>query len=588
MPADTPLLEVRGLTVRYGATRAVDGVDFEIRRGEIVGLTGDSGSGKSSLALALLGLARSPGRIGGGVLLDGVDLLALPEAQRRERRGRDIGLIVQNPRVSLSPLHTIGRQLRATLQAHQHLDAREADARGVTLLRTLGINDAERRMRAYPHEISGGMAQRVLIAMALGAGPRLLIADEPTSGLDVTIQAQFLDDMWRTVRDANSAALIMTQDLGIIANYCDRVITLDAGRIVGRATTRDLFAAPADPYSRAVLALRHDAPPTARDEGTLLSVRGLRKTFPLTGGRTLQAVDDLSFDIKRSETLGLVGESGSGKTTVGRCVLRLLEADRGTVTFEGAEVTNASPPEMRRLRRRMQVVFQDPFDQLDPRWTVGAILREALDDPTPTRIAALLETVGLPASLAGERPRALSAGAQQRVSIARAIAPEPSLIVLDEPTSTLTPLARVEIVRLLRRLQDTLGTSFLFISHDLDTVEHLSHRVAVMYLGQIVEIGTRQQVFGDPIHPYSKALLGAHLAPDPSRRRVDRAEPDALSGEIPSPVDLPRGCFLAGRCPAVQPDCRRTRQVLARLPDGRDVRCAPAAAEFGILETAAA
>jgi peptide/nickel transport system ATP-binding protein len=588
MRADAPLLEVRGLTVRYGATRAVDRVDFAIRRGEIVGLTGDSGSGKSSLALALLGLARSPGRIGGAVLLDGVDLLALPEARRRERRGRDIGLIVQNPRVSLSPLHTIGRQLRAVLQAHQHLDARDADARGVILLRTLGINDAGRRMRAYPHEISGGMAQRVLIAMALGAGPRLLIADEPTSGLDVTIQAQFLDDMWRTVRDANSAALIMTQDLGIIANYCDRVITLDAGRIVGRAVTRDLFAAPADPYSRSVLALRHDAPPAARNEGTLLSVRGLRKTFSIPGGRTLQAVDDLSFDIQRSETLALVGESGSGKTTVGRCVLRLLEADRGTVTFEGADVTGAAPSDMRRLRHRMQVVFQDPFDQLDPRWTIGAILGEALDDPTQARIAALLETVGLPASLAGQRPRTLSAGAQQRVSIARAIAPEPSLIVLDEPTSTLTPLARVEIVRLLRRLQDTLGTSFLFISHDLDTVEHLSHRVAVMYLGQIVEVGTREQVFGDPIHPYSKALLHAHLAPDPTRRRVDRAEADVLSGEIPSPVDLPQGCFLAGRCPAARPACKQTRQVLTRLPDGRDIRCAPAAAEFGIMETAAA
>ena len=429
MPAEPLLLEVRGLTVAYGATKAVAGVDFQISRGEIVGLTGDSGSGKSSLALALLGLARAPGLIGGSVVLDGVDLLRLNEAQLRARRGRDIGLIVQNPRVSLSPLHSIGAQLRTTLQAHQKLAGKAAEAKGISLLRSLGINDAERRMRAYPHEISGGMAQRVLIAMALGAGPRLLIADEPTSGLDVTIQAQFLDDMWRTVRRANSAVLLMTQDLGIIANYCDRVIVLEAGRVVGSSTARELFAAPADPYSRAVLSLRHAVPPAGVRTAPLLSVKGLRKTFALPAGKTLQAIDDLSFEIGRSETLGLVGESGSGKTTVGRCVLRLLEPDRGRLTFEGEDVTQASPAEMRRLRRRMQVVFQDPFDQLDPRWTVAKILSEALDKPSPARVATLLETVGLPPSSATQQPRTLSAGAQQRVSIARAIAPEPSLIV---------------------------------------------------------------------------------------------------------------------------------------------------------------
>jgi oligopeptide/dipeptide ABC transporter ATP-binding protein len=585
MPDEPPLLDVRGLSVRYGATGAVTDVGFTLRRGEIVGLTGDSGSGKSSLALALLGLARPPGRIGGAVLLDGTDLLRLPARELRARRGRDIGLIVQNPRVSLSPLHTVGQQLRATLQAHQTLSRDAADTGAVKLLRSLGINDAERRMRAYPHEISGGMAQRVLIAMALGAGPSLLIADEPTSGLDVTIQAQFLDDMWRTVRQANSAALIMTQDLGIIANYCDRVIVLDGGRIVASEATRTLFAAPSDPYSRAVLALRQDVPAEAPQAAAapLLKVSGLRKTFQLSGGKILQAIDDFSVAIDRSETLGLVGESGSGKTTVGRCVLRLLEADRGEIVFEGANVTAAPPAALRRLRRRMQVVFQDPFDQLDPRWTVGAILGEALEKPTPARIAELLRIVGLSPDIAGRTPRTLSAGAQQRVSIARAIAPEPALIVLDEPTSTLTPLARVDIVRLLRDLQARLGTSFLFISHDLDTIEHLSHRVAVMYLGQIVEIGTRAQVFGAPVHPYTKALLHAHLAPDPANRRVDRGEPDALRGEIPSPVDLPSGCYLAGRCPVARAECTRTRQVLTRLPDGREVRCAPAAsAAFGM------
>ncbi|MEO9190173.1 MAG: ABC transporter ATP-binding protein [Acetobacteraceae bacterium] len=584
MPPDDPiaLLSVRGLRVSYGGAPAVDGVDLDIATGEIVGLTGESGSGKSALGLALLGLTRAPGRIlDGTVVLDGTDLLSLGESALRKRRGRDIGLIVQNPRASLSPLHPVGEQIGATLRAHRPMTQASAHQRAVGLLRTLGLNDPERRAHAYPHEISGGMAQRVLIAMALGSGPRLLVADEPTSGLDVTIQAQFLDDMWRSAREAGSAVLLITQDLGIIANYCDRVLVLQAGRIVGNAPTRAFFAAPADAYSRTVLALRHEAPPEpiADAEAPLLKVQDLSKIFPLRRERkTLQAVDHVSFTIRRGETLGLVGESGSGKTTVGRALLRLVEPDGGGVIFDGRSVTEASPTELRRLRRRMQVVFQDPFDALDPRWSVAEILAEGLEASAgPGRIAELLNLVDLPPDTAKRRPGALSAGAQQRVSIARAIAVEPALIVLDEPTSALTPLARVGVIRLLRDLQARLGMSYLFISHDLSTVEHLSHRVAVMYLGQIVELGTRAQIFGAPLHPYSKALLAAHLTPDPSHRRVDRAVVEALSGEIPSPIDLPRGCYLAGRCPVAQPACWETPQALVPVADGRLVRCAPAA-----------
>lgn len=583
MPSDAaPVLDVRGLTVDYGGRPAVEDFALTIAPGEIVGLTGDSGSGKSTLALALLGLTRGPGRIhAGAILLEGTDLLALNEMERRERRGRDIGLIVQNPRGALSPLHRVGQQIGAVFRSHQPVDGATAAAHAVDMLRSLGLNDPERRALAYPHEISGGMAQRVLIAMALGSGPRLLVADEPTSGLDVTIQAQFLDEMWRTVRKAGSAALLMTQDLGIIANYCDRVVVLQGGRRIEDAPTQSFYAAPRDSYSRSILALRKEEPPAEPPSSPLLTVKALRKTFPLRGSdKRVQAVDDVSFTIGRGETLGLVGESGSGKTTVGRCILRLAEPDSGEIRFGEASVTGAAAGAMRNLRRKLQVVFQDPFDSLDPRWTVADILAEAMERKDRARITELLRLVGLGPEVAQAKPRALSAGSQQRVNIARAIAVEPELIVLDEPTSALTPLARIAIIRLLRDIQARLGVSYLFISHDLNTVEHMSHRVAVMYLGQIVELGTREQIFRAPLHPYSKALLGAHLVADPARRRVDRADLETLSGEIPSPIDLPRGCYLASRCPVAQPSCRTQPQPLLPASDGRLVRCTPAIADL--------
>ena len=577
MPADA-LLSVQNLSVGFGGPLALDGVTFELGAGEIVGVTGDSGSGKSTLALALLGLTRRPGRIlGGEVVLEGRNILRLPEKQRQALRGSRIGLITQNPRSSLSPLHTVAQQVGGVLRAHRQ----RTNVQGavVGLLRRLGLNDPERRAGAYPHELSGGMAQRVLIAMALGAGPRLLVADEPTSGLDVTIQAQFLDQMWQTARETGSSVLLMTQDLGIIANYCDRVMVMEAGRLVAQNDTTAFFAAPRDTYSRELLSLAASAPPNPTDSApALLDVRDLSKAFTLRGsGKRLQAVNGVELTLRRGETLGLVGESGSGKTTVGRCLLRLVEPDSGEVVFDGRDLLRLSPAELRRMRRRVQIVFQDPLDALDPRWRVRDIVSEGLDRTDPARITELLGLVGLAPEVAASRPRDLSAGTQQRVCIARAIAADPALIVLDEPTSALTPLARVRVVRLLRDLQARLGTAFLFISHDLNTVEQLSHRVAVMYLGQVVELGTREQVFTDPRHPYARALLSAHLAPDPRRRRVDRPPSEPLRGEIPSPVDLPPGCFLASRCPEARPSCATTRQTLVALPDGRRLRCHPAA-----------
>jgi len=315
VPAETPILRVRGLTVAFGGERAVAGFDLDIAPGEIVGLTGDSGAGKSTLGLALLGLVRPPGRIlGGTVELEGIDVLALDEARRRRIRGAKIGLIVQNPRASLSPLHPVGQQIADAYRTHEGGTRAGAAARAVDMLRVLGLNDPERRVHAYPHEVSGGMAQRVLIAMALGCGPRLLVADEPTSGLDVTIQAQFLDDMWQSARRVGSAVLLMTQDLSIIANYCDRVVVMQDGRRVEDAPTPRFFAAPAAAYGRTLLSLRREALPAGGDGPVLLSVRGLRKVFPLRRGRkVVHAVDGVSFDIHRGETLGLVGESGSGR-----------------------------------------------------------------------------------------------------------------------------------------------------------------------------------------------------------------------------------------------------------------------------------
>jgi oligopeptide/dipeptide ABC transporter ATP-binding protein len=421
------------------------------------------------------------------------------------------------------------------------------------------------------------MAQRVLIAMALGAGPKLLVADEPTSGLDVTIQAAFLDDMWRGVRARGSAMLLITQDPGILANYCDRVAVMEQGRIVEEAATRDFFAAPSSAYGQAVLGLRRAAPPGPPPDGLpLVTVDGLTKRFPVRGSRKhVQAVDGVTLTIGRGETVGLVGESGSGKTTVGRTLLRLIQPSGGQVTFDGQDVTSASAPALQQLRPRMQIVFQDPLDSLDPRWTVERIVGEGLAEGGDVR--TLLAQVGLPASVLGKRPRQLSSGDQQRVGIARSLAPDPALIVLDEPTSMLPPLARVGVITLLRRLQEERGLAFLFISHDLTTVEHLSHRVAVMYLGQVVEMGTREQVFDRPVHPYSRALLAAHLVPDPGRRQIEQAPP-RLSGEIPSPIDLPKGCYLAGRCPVARASCRMTPQPLVTMADGRQVRCLPEAA----------
>jgi peptide/nickel transport system ATP-binding protein len=590
MPPDdaAPLLEASDLAVGYPGRRSVhepiSGLSFALREREIVGLLGDAGSGKSTAALALIGLVRPPGRIlRGSVRFEGRDLLTMRDEALRAVRGREIGLIVQNPRGALHPMLRIGRQIGNAYRAHHEASAAEGRARAVDLLRQVGINDPDRRADAYAHELSGGMAQRALISMALAARPKLLIADEPTSGLDVTIQAQVLDDMARSVRETGSAVLLVTQDLGVIANYCDRVLVLHEGKIVESAQTATFFADPQHAYSRSILALHHRprtfaAMPIPSAE-PLIDVKGLVKHFPVKGStKRVQAVDGASFSIRRGEALGLVGESGSGKTTVGRCLLRLVEPTSGEIAYRGASIAALPQAEMRRLRAKLQIVFQDPFDSLNPRYAMGDIVREPLDLHSTLdragktkRIEDLLRLVGLDPARMNEKPRGLGASALQRLNIARALASEPEFIVLDEPTSVLSPIALVGFVELLARLKRDLGLAYLFISHDLTTVRHVCDRVAVMYLGQIVEIGETRQVFETPAHPYAQALLAAHLEPDPAQRH--RARKAALAGEIPSPIDLPKGCYLAGRCPHALDACRTTPQALATLPDGRQVRC---------------
>jgi peptide/nickel transport system ATP-binding protein len=597
-----PLLRVSDLSVifqRHDAPplHAVRNFSLEMREGEFVGLMGEPGCGKSTAAIALMGLVKPPGRITGSVTFRGQDLLAMPPADQARLRGGEIGLIVQNPRTSLHPLLKVGTQIANVYRAHERASPRAAWARAIEMLELVGINDPGRRANAYPHELSTGMTQRVLIAMALSSSPRLLIADEPTSGLDVTIQTQFLDQMWQATQATGSAVLLVTQNLGIVANYCDRVVIMKDGTLVETAPALQFFRQPQSAYAKSVLALQRAG---AGGEGKLLQansadtagraplveVRGLSKDFAIRGSAAkVHAADQVSFSIGLGECLGLVGESGSGKTTTGRCLLRLETPTAGELLFRGESLTGLSDEGFRPYRAKMQIVFQDPFDSMNPRWSVGDVIGELLALHTPLdaaarqrRIDELLTLVGLDPGIKTLSPRQLSAGRQQRVAIARAIATEPAFVVLDEPTSALTPETTAEIIQLLMELSRRLGISYLFISHDLTTVEYICHRVAVMYLGQVVEIGTKEQVFHHAAHPYTQALLAAHLFPDVENRRVDQVSRPTLQGEIPSPIDLPKGCYLYGRCPSQTPVCATMKQDLQTLPDGRDVRCWRAAA----------
>jgi peptide/nickel transport system ATP-binding protein len=589
------LLEVADLSVEFhgdrGARKVLDGIGLQVNDGETLGIVGESGSGKSVLLTAIMGLLEPPWRVTAGhVRLQGRDLLGLSERELGIIRGKELGLAFSNPRQHLNPILSVGRQLSNVLRAHQPQRLEDAVARAAELLGSVGIPDPVSRLQAYPHELSGGMCQRVILALAIANAPRLLMVDEPTSGLDVTISAQILDLLRDAVRTLRSGLIVVSRDLAIVAHYCERVLVMRGGRVIEDAPVRRFFAAPREAYSRQLLraaAASRDAdlaaesaavmnPATESGVAPVLEIDGLVKRYPVKGAKLLTAVQDVSFTIGRGEAVALVGESGSGKTTVGRCILRLIEPTDGTIRFKGHDITLLPAGQFQKYRSRIQMVFQDPFDSMNPRQRIGDAILEPIR-LTRTMAAAkrqaraqqLLDLVGLDRASGRLYPHQMSAGQLQRVGIARAIATEPDLVVFDEPTSALDVSVRAEILNLLRDLQRRLGMSYLFISHDLTAVRRLCHRTAVLYLGRLVEVGETEALFTEPLHPYSRALLSSVLYPDPNQRRT----PFALRGEIPSPIDQPSGCTLHTRCPLATEPCARIVPALDTKRPGRRLAC---------------
>lgn len=540
----TPLLSIRGLTVSFpGASRqrlhAVRGLDLTIEAGEVVAVVGESGSGKSTTAHAITGLLPAGGRIDDGeIRFGGLGLHELSGRQLRAIRGRQIGLIPQDPTVSLNPIQRIGIQVAEALLVHGLADRRTAAVRAVKLLERAGISEAASRARQYPHELSGGLRQRVLIAIAIAAEPKLIVADEPTSALDVTVQRRILDHLDQLREELGTALLLITHDLAVAADRAQRIVVMSNGTIVETGPTAQILTAPQHPYTQQLLRnapalastrvgslrLRSPAVNSTSPVTPLVVVSHLVKSYPLPSvGRnksTVTAVDDVSFRIPRGETLALVGESGSGKSTTARLVLRLTDPESGTVSFDGQDITGLRGSRLRALRRRMQLIYQNPYASLDPRFTVEEVIGEPLRvfgvgsrAERRARVAELTDRVALPTSTLRRRPVELSGGQRQRVAIARALALSPDLVVCDEPVSALDVSVQAQVLELLARLQADLGVSYLFISHDLAVVRQIAHTVGVMQAGRLVELGPAEHVFQHPSHAYTEELLASVPGP---------------------------------------------------------------------------
>ncbi|HEX2043208.1 MAG TPA: ABC transporter ATP-binding protein [Acidimicrobiales bacterium] len=661
------MLAVEDLRVHFhtdaGVVKAVDGVSWSIARGETLGIVGESGSGKSVTALAVMGLVRVPPAEfpSGRILFGDQDLLRADDKALRRIRGKEISMTFQDPLTSLNPVLKVGRQIAEVVLVHEKVGRASAWRRAVDLLGEVGISNPAQRAQEYPHQFSGGMRQRVMIAMALALDPKVLLADEPTTALDVTVQAQIMDLLMRLQADRGTALVLITHNLGLVAGHADRVLVMYAGRVAEVGEVEDIYYRPRHAYTLGLLSslprldrrgderLRpitgqppslihvpsgcpfhprcrfatetsrrqlpdllaqertdhlaachnsdqvaaaagaelvtasprrgHPTPPgtvvapvavppaslptrepaarTAnRSRTLLLEVDGLVKHFPITSRRAVKrrsgvvrAVDGVSFSVARGETLALVGESGCGKSTTARSVLRLVEPTEGTVRFDGTDITAAEPRRLRALRREMQIIFQDPYASLNPRMTVRTILAEpfkihGIDEGG--RIDQLLEVVGLAPEHAARYPHEFSGGQRQRVGLARAIALDPKLLVCDEPVSALDVSIQAQILNLLEDLQTERDLTYLFIAHDLSVVRHIADRVAVMYLGWIVELADRDSLFEHPAHPYTQALISAVPIPDPVR---ERARPRIIvSGDVPSPANPPSGCRFRTRC----------------------------------------
>ncbi|MEH7523308.1 ABC transporter ATP-binding protein [Bacillus sp. JJ1503] len=539
------ILKINNLRVSFMSRdhefEAVRGVSFEVRKGETLGIVGESGSGKSVTARSIMRLLPSPPSFmkDGEILFQGENLANKTEKEMEHIRGRDISMIFQDPMTSLNPTIRIGKQIAESLIKHQKLSKKEAKNQAIELLKLVGIRDSETRYNQYPHEFSGGMRQRVMIAIALACRPTLLIADEPTTALDVTIQAQILNLMKNMQERFGTSIILITHDLGVVASMCDRVVVMKNGEIVETGTTEEIFESPKHPYTLKLLnALPKlnekkkpkPAPlilPGIDSSKSLLEVHGLKQYFDLGKGNVLKAVDNISFQIKPGETLGLVGESGSGKSTTGRAILRLHEPTGGEVLYQGIPVNRLTQNEMKTMRRHMQMIFQDPYASLNPRFKVLDIIGQALDihklspskEARKKRVEELLDMVGLEPSHALRYPHEFSGGQRQRIGIARALAVEPKFIVCDEPLSALDVSIQSQVVTLLEDLQHRLGLTYLFIAHDLSMVKHISDRVAVMYRGKIVELAESEELYSNPQHAYTKSLLSAIPIPDPKIER---------------------------------------------------------------------
>lgn len=655
-PELAPALEVTDLHVTFpseaGDVRAVRGVSFSVRPGEVLGIVGESGSGKSVSSMAVLGLLPETAAVSGSVKLHGNELLGLDDRSMTRIRGKDIAMVFQDPLSALTPVYTVGDQIIEALRIHQDLDKAAARKRTIELLDMVGIPDPARRVDAFPHEFSGGMRQRAVIAMAIANDPKVIIADEPTTALDVTIQAQILEVL-KTAQEVTGAAIVViTHDLGVVAGFADRVQVMYAGRPVETGSVDEVYYTPRMPYTIGLLGSiprldddrqhvltpidgnppsLHDLPPgcpfqtrcpiavdrcreaepellateadaaddsshftachrshemaedgslvpaeiypvpelpqttavaqVPREErATVLEIDGLVKHFPLMKGAvfkrqvgTVRAVDGIGFDIREGETLGLVGESGCGKTTTLLEILDLPSGQAGTVTVFGRDIRGLKGSDRKALRRDLQVVFQDPLAALDARMPVGDIIAEPLKthgwakNRIAARVPELLRQVGLDPEHAERFPAEFSGGQRQRISIARALALEPKLVILDEPVSALDVSIQAGVLNLLDELKARLGLSYLFVAHDLTVVRHIADRIAVMYLGRIVELGSAESIFEAPSHPYTQALLSAVPLPDPHKERQRKRI--LLTGDLPSPADVPSGCRFRNRCP---------------------------------------
>ncbi len=595
-----PILDIRSLTIDFdtpdGAVHAVKGIDLDIRPGECLGVVGESGSGKSQTALSAMGLLAANGRASGEILFNGADLLSANAKTLRDIRGAKLSMIFQDPLTSLTPHMSVGAQMRETLKVHKGIRGEAADKLCVDWLENVRIPEARRRMDQFPHELSGGMRQRVMIAIAMLCGPELLLADEPTTALDVTVQAQVLELMDEIKRETGASILLITHNMGVVARMCDRVVVMRHGEIVERGGVDDIFYAPQHAYTQMLLDAvpRLDqpdrggrpvlGPAPGAEADTLLDVQDMRVHFPVKAGgglfgktKPLKAVNGVSFDLKAGETLGVVGESGCGKSTLARAVLRLIEPTDGAVAWMGANLTDADRAEMNRLRSDLQIVFQDPLASLDPRMSIGKSIAEPLTvhaahlsrAEREAKVAEILPKVGLDPNLINRYPHELSGGQNQRVGIARAMILEPKLVVCDEAVSALDVSVQAQVIDLLIQLQRDFGLSMIFISHDLAVVREISHRVMVLYLGRVVELAGRDAIYENARHPYTQALIAAVPNADPKSERA--RERVKLSGDLPSPLDTRASLrFLKSKL-IDDPDAEQYEPLLEAVGEGHFV-----------------